>query len=211
MRPLWTAEIYQKAQLKNDSVQAFDAKWDEVLSAVTDRLAKNILEGRYKMQIESRKSWHMCCKSSLKRRHSATRNTTFAHWSLCCRDISSRKIKDSHFKARNRDDDRPAMGAPSKGKAGKGKFNAKNNSEREDCVRWITKGQCSFADACAFNHEPNKKDKGKWRLRSLSPTGLPHRNSKGDGQDSDDRGAKGTPTLTGKSPSGKVKWTDYFV
>ena len=50
-----------------------------------------------------------------------------------------RKIKDSHFKTRNRDEDRRAMGAPSKGKAkGKGKETAKNNSERGDC-RWITK------------------------------------------------------------------------
>ena len=46
-------------------------------------------------------------------------------------------IKGSHFQARNRDEDRPAIGALSKGKAkGKGEDNAKNNSERVDCIRW---------------------------------------------------------------------------
>ena len=82
------------------------------------------------------------------------------------------QINDSYFKARNRDEGRPAMEAPSKGKAkGKGKETAKNNSERGDCTPWTTKGQCWFGDSCAFKHEPNKKGKGK---------GRPHRNSKGD-------------------------------
>ena len=41
------------------------------------------------------------------------------------------KIKESHFKAKNRDENRPAIGAPCKGKAeGKCKANAENNSER---------------------------------------------------------------------------------
>ena len=40
------------------------------------------------------------------------------------------QIKDLRFKARHRDEDRPALGAPSKGKAkGKGKDNAKSNPE----------------------------------------------------------------------------------
>ena len=50
------------------------------------------------------------------------------------------KIEDSHVKARIHDEDRPAIGAPSKGKAeGTGKLHAKNHTERGDCIRWITK------------------------------------------------------------------------
>ena len=41
-----------KKQLKSDSVQAFDAKWDEVLSAVTDRPTDSKLESLYRMQVE---------------------------------------------------------------------------------------------------------------------------------------------------------------
>ena len=100
-------------------------------------------------------------------------------------------MKDSHFKARNRDEDRPAIGRPSRGKAkGKGKEHAKNKSERGNCIRWITKVQCSFGDSCAFKHDLNKAGQGKGRLRSLSPTVSPYRNSKGDGKGGDDGGAQ---------------------
>ena len=44
------------------------------------------------------------------------------------------------------------------------------------------------------------RGKGKGRLRSLSPTGSPHRNSKGDGRGSDDGQARGSPKFVGKSP-----------
>ena len=75
--------------------------------------------------------------------------TTFGHkksdycrLELVAQGHLEQNIKGSHFKARNRDEDRPAIGAPSKGKAkGKGKENAKNNSERGDCIRWTTKGK----------------------------------------------------------------------
>ena len=71
-------------------------------------------------------------------------------------------------------------------------------------MRWITKGQCSSEDSCAFKHEPNKKGKEQGRLRSPSPTGSPHRSSKGSGKGRNDGGATGTPKLTGESPSGKA-------
>ena len=45
-----------KVQVKNDNVQAFSTNWDEVLSAVSDRLTDRILESLYKMQVESRKT-----------------------------------------------------------------------------------------------------------------------------------------------------------
>ena len=44
-----------------------------------------------------------------------------------------------------------------------------------------------------------RKTKGMGRPRSLSLTGSPHRNSKGDGASGDDGGAEGTPKITGKS------------
>ena len=49
--------VLSKVQLKNDNVQAFDAKWDEVLSSVTNRFIESMLESLYKMQVEkSRKN-----------------------------------------------------------------------------------------------------------------------------------------------------------
>ena len=66
------------------------------------------------------------------------------------------------------------------------------------------KANVHVAKHCAFKQYPNKKGKRKGRHRSPSPTGLPYRNSKGDGKGSDDGSAKGTPEFSGKSPSGKA-------
>ena len=52
MKPFWTAEVYETPNEKNDNVQPFDTKWDEILSAVTDRPTDSMLESLYKMQIE---------------------------------------------------------------------------------------------------------------------------------------------------------------
>ena len=40
-----------KVHVKNDHIQAFDRKWDEVLSAVTDRLADKILERMHNIRM----------------------------------------------------------------------------------------------------------------------------------------------------------------
>ena len=122
---------------------------------------------------------------------------------LLARRHLEQKIQESHFKARNRDEDRPAMGAPRRGKAkGKGKEHAKHNSERGDCCRWITKGQCSCGEACAFKHDPNKKGEGKGRSRSLSPAGSPNWNWKV--MEEVVMTEMRTQKLSGKSPSGEA-------
>ena len=41
-----------KVDVKNDNVQAFDTKWDEISSGVTDRLTDSFLESPYNMQVE---------------------------------------------------------------------------------------------------------------------------------------------------------------
>ena len=194
-----------KKQLKSDNVQAFDAKWDEVLSAVTDRPTDSKLESLYKMRVGKSKELKYVLQVHDEETTFGDKKCDNCRLKLMARRRVEQKIKESHLKARNRDEDRPAIGAPSKGTAkGESKEHAKNNSERGDCIRWITKGQCSFGDSCAFKPEPNKKGKGKGRPRSPSPTGSPHRKSKGDGKGSDDGGSKGTPKFSGKRPSGKA-------
>ena len=47
-----TPRDFANVQWKNDNVQAFDTKWDDVSSAITDRPADNKLGSLYKMQID---------------------------------------------------------------------------------------------------------------------------------------------------------------
>ena len=121
-----------KVQVKNDNVQAFNTNWDEVLSADSDRLTDRTLESLYKMQVEKSEDMKYLLqvdKCILK---------------LMAPRRLEQNIKDSNFKATNRDQDNPANGAPSKGTAkGKGKEKAKYHSERGGCgcKRWMTKCQ----------------------------------------------------------------------
>ena len=75
---------------------------------------------------------------------------------------------------------------------------------REECIRWIATSQCPFGEASAFEHDLDQKGKGKERLRSLSPTISPRRNSQLDAKSGDDGCMKETQKLTGSSPSGKA-------
>ena len=172
-----------KKQLKSDSVQAFDAKWDEVLSAVTDRPTDSKLESLYKMKVGKSKELKHVLQVHAEETTFGDKKYDYCRLKFMVPRRVEQKIKESHSKARNRDEDRPAIGALSKGTAkGKSKEHARNNSGRGDCIRWITKGQRSSGGSYAFKHEPNKKGNGKERPRSPSPTGSPKRNSKGKGK-----------------------------
>ena len=98
-----------KVQLQNDNVQAFDTKLNEVTSAGTDRPIHNILESLYKMQVEKSEE----LKHAL---HVCTHETTiggkkydYCRLKLMAHRYLEQNIKESQFKARNRDEDRPAM------------------------------------------------------------------------------------------------------
>ena len=125
---------FPQVQLQNDNVQAFDTKSNEVTSAFANRPVDNTLESLYKMQVEKSEE----LKHAL---HVYTHETSFGdkkydycRLTLMAHRHLEQKIKESHFKARNPDEDRPAIGAPCKGKIeGKCKANAENNFERGPC------------------------------------------------------------------------------
>ena len=132
-----------KVHVKNNNVQA--TKCNEMSSSITDRPTDKVLESLFKMQIEESEELKYVV-------HIYAQETAFGDKkydncrlkSMAQRHVEQ-KIRDSPFKGRNRDEDRPAMGAPNKRKAKRqDKENAKNYSERRDCMRWIMKGQCSF-------------------------------------------------------------------
>ena len=197
MKPSWTSKDLTKVPFKNDNVQAFDTNWDLVFwQTYQQHIGESVQDASWK----SRKNLKMCCKSTLKTRQLATRNTTIANWSSWPKDISSikSKILISKREIETRTDLQQEFGAEEE-RNDKVKKMPANNSERGHGTLWITQGQCSFGGSWAFKHEPNKKGKWYGRPRSPSPIRSPHRNAKGDGKGSDDGGANGTPKLIGKS------------
>ena len=98
---------------------------------------------------------------TFKGRHSATRHTTDGRLKLVVQRNLEQKIKVfSHFKARNRDEDRPAdWSSEQRGeRKEKAKTTPKINSERGDCKRLdherpISMWRCS----CVFKHGLKQK------------------------------------------------------
>ena len=99
------------------------------------------------------------------------------------------KIEDSQLKARNRDEDRPAVGAPSKGKAlGKGKANAKNKCERRRLHTVGHEWPTFVLEIRAHSSmNPTRKAQGMDDFVHLLRQVRTHRNSKGDGKGSDNQ------------------------
>ena len=171
----------------HDHVQAFDTKCGEVLPAGPDRPTGGVWECLYKAQVQKSDEFKYVLQVYAPETTFGDKKNDYRRLKLMAQRRLEQKIKDSNFKSRNSDEDRPAIEAPSKNKAnGIGKDNAKNNSERRDL-------------------EASKKSRGKGRPRSPSTLGSPHRGPKSDGKGSDCENAKSTRKLAGESPSAGTK------
>ena len=134
-----------KIHFRNDNVQAPDTMWDEVLPGTTDRPTDNILESLFPVQFE--KSEELKCLLQVDAQDTTFGDQKYDHCRL-------KLMVKRHLERR------PAIGPPSNGKAkGKDKSNAKNNSEKGDCIRWTTQGQCLCGHSCAFKHEPKERQR----------------------------------------------------
>ena len=89
------------AQLENDSVQALDAKWDEVLSPITDRPADSIFESVYKMQIEKSEDLKHVMQVYAQETTFGDEKYDHCRLKLMAQRHLEQKTKDSHFEARN--------------------------------------------------------------------------------------------------------------
>ena len=100
-----------KIQLKNDNVQALDTRWDDVSSAVTDRITDSIWETLYKMQVEKSEGLKYLLQVYAQETAFGDKMNDYCRLKLKAERHVGQRVKDSHFKARNRDEDKPAMGA----------------------------------------------------------------------------------------------------
>ena len=125
----------------------------------------------------------------LKRRHSTTRKTIIADWSW--QRHLEQKIKDSHFKWRNRDENRSPTGAPSKRKAKKIRQRKCQEQLRERGLHPLHQKRSILIWRCmriqAWSEQERHWSGTIWFVLSDKFIGP---NSKGDGKSSDDGDAK---------------------
>ena len=169
-------------QEKNDNVRQQMGQF----SAVIDRLTDSIMESLHKMQVEKSKELKLLLQVYARDTTVGDKKCDYCRLKLMVQRIHRSKSKDSQFKARNRDEDRPAIGAPTTGKAqGKGTNMSNTTPKEETASVGPQKANAHLEIHAHSSMNQTRKAQGKGRFHSLSPTGSPHRNSKGDGKGSD--------------------------
>ena len=116
VKPSGTSEICRQINLKNDNVQAFDTQWDEASSAVTGRPTDNMLKALQDVNSKIGKLKYVL-QVYIQETTFSDEKYDYSRLKFMAQGDLEQKIKDSHFKPRNRDEDRNATGAPIKGKA----------------------------------------------------------------------------------------------
>ena len=111
------------------------------------------------------------------------RTIVSSQWQTYWQHIGSRHGSRWHKIRRNRDEDRPATGAPSKGKADREKQRTFQKQLRERRLHTLDYDMPMFIWRFVPVQAWRKQEaQGKGRPHSLSPTESPRQHSKGDGQ-----------------------------
>ena len=180
---------------RNDDVQEFDSKCDEILLSMSQIPSDDILEGVCKLRIrESEKlktvlEFYNMEMSQKKAGPDCHRLKTMVKRSI------EQNLRIKNFGARSGNYERNAV------------VRNQGTKQREqrtlgECWQWKANGQCSKGDNCSFRHDINK------RAKATQPNPSPSSSTR-----QNDRNASRTRSPRGKSPSGRMfrfPCKDYF-
>ena len=137
--------------LRNDDIQEFDSKWDEILLSMTQIPSDDIWEGLYKLRIrESEKLKTVLELYSMEIHQKKAGPDCHTLKTMVKRSIEQ-DIRNTNFGARNGNVENAVV---------------KNQGTKQrvqrtlvECGQWETNGQCSKGDNCSFRHHINKRAK----------------------------------------------------
>ena len=138
--------------LRNDDIQEFDSKWDEILLSMTKIPSDDILEGLYKLRTrESEKLKTVLELYDLEIHHKKAGPEYHRLKTMVKRSIEQ-NLRIKNFEARNGNYETNAV-VKNQG--------TKQREQRSlgDCWQCKADGQCSKGDNCSFRHDMNKRAK----------------------------------------------------
>ena len=137
---------------RNDDVQEFDSKWDEILLSMTQIPPDDILEGLYKLRIRESEKLQTVLELYDLEIHEKKLGPDYHRLKTMVKRIIEQDIRNKNFGARNGNYERNAV--------------VKNQGSKQrvqrilgDCWQWETNGQCVKGDNCSFRHDINKRGK----------------------------------------------------
>ena len=129
--------------LRNDDIQEFDSKWDEILFSMTQIPSDDILEGLYKLRIRESEKLKTVLELYNMEIHQKKAGLDCHILKTMVKRSIEQDLRNKNFEARNGNYERNAV--------------VKNHGTKQrgqrtlgDCWQWKTNGQCSKGDNCSF-------------------------------------------------------------
>ena len=146
--------------LRNDDIQEFDSKWDEILLSMTQIPSDDILEGLYKLRIRESEKLKTVFELFNTEIHQKKAGPDYHRLKTKVKRSIEQNLRVKSFEARNGNYETSAV------------VKNKTVKQREqrtlgDCWQWKANGQSSKGDNCSFRHHVNK------RAKSTQPNSSP--------------------------------------
>ena len=138
--------------LRNDDIQEFDSKWDEILLPMTQIPSDDILEGLYKLRIRESDQLKTVWELYDLEIHLKKAGPDHHRLKTMVKRSTEQNLRMKNFEARNGNDGTNAV-VKNQG--------TKQREQRSlgNCSQWKANGQCSKGDNCSFRHDMNKRAK----------------------------------------------------
>ena len=172
--------------LRNDDIQEFDSKWDEILLSMTQVPSDDILESLYKLRIRESEKLKTVLELYNMEIHQKKAGPDYHRLKTMVKRSIEQNLRMKNFEARNGNFETSAV-VKNQG--------TKQREQRTlgDCWQWKANGQCSKGDSCSFRHDMNK------RAKSTQPNPSPRSSTQ-----QSVKNASRTRSPGGRSPSGKM-------
>ena len=170
--------------LRNDDIQEFDLKWDEILLSMTQIPSDDILESLYKFRIRKSEKLKTVLELYNMEIHHKKAGPDYHRLKTMVKRSIEQNLRMKNFEARNVETSAVVKN-----------HRMKQREQRTpgDCWQWKANGQCSKGDNCSFRHDMNK------RANSTQPNPSPRSSTQ-----QSVINASRTSSPRGRSPSGKM-------
>ena len=138
--------------LRNDDIQEFDSKWDEILLSMTQIPCDDILEGLYKLKIREFEKVKIVLELYNMEIHQKKAGPDYHRLKTMVKSSIEQNLRTMNFEARNGNFVTSTVVKNQR---------AKQHERRSlrDGWQWKANGQCSRGDNCSFRHDVNKRAK----------------------------------------------------
>ena len=146
--------------LRNDDIQEFDSKWDEILLSMTQIPSDDILESLYKLRIRESEKLKSVFELYNMEIHQKKAGPDYHRLKTMVKRSIEQNLRMKNFEARNGNFETSAV-------VKNPRMKQREHRSLGDCRQWKANGQCSKGDNCSFRHDVNK------RAKSTQPNSSP--------------------------------------